>query len=123
VATGLDRWYAANPMPRVTVAQLADHIDHIRQVAGIDHVGLGSDYDGLSSLPEGLEDVSGFPTLLVELARRGYSRDDLARVAGLNVLQVMADAERVAASLTRSSCPSSGSSATPAPTPTSSPSR
>ena len=99
VAAGLDRWYAANPMPKVTVAQLADHIDHIRQVAGIDHVGLGSDFDGLSSLPVGLEDVSGYPALLAELANRGYSRDDLARVAGLNVLRVMAAAEQVAAAL------------------------
>jgi membrane dipeptidase len=99
VTAGIDRWYAANPMPKVTIAQLADHIGHIRQVAGIDHVGLGSDFDGLSSLPEGLEDVSGYPTLLAELARRGYSRDDLARVAGLNVLRVMAEAERVAAAL------------------------
>ena len=99
VADGLDRWYAANPMPKVTIAQLADHIDHIRQVAGIDHVGLGSDFDGLSSLPVGLEDVSCYPTLLAELASRGYSRDDLARVAGLNLLRVMAEAERVAAAL------------------------
>lgn len=99
VADGLDRWYAANPMPQVTIAQLADHIDHIRQVAGIDHVGLGSDFDGLSSLPEGLEDVSAYPTLLAELANRGYTRDELARVAGLNVLRVMAEAERVAAAL------------------------
>jgi membrane dipeptidase len=99
VADGLDRWYAANPMPKVTIAQLADHIDHIRQVAGIDHVGLGSDFDGLSSLPEGLEDVTGYPRLLAELANRGYSRDDLARVAGLNVLRVMEAAEQVAATL------------------------
>jgi membrane dipeptidase len=99
VTAGLDRWYAANPMPKVTIAQLADHIDHIRQVAGIDHVGIGSDFDGLSSLPEGLEDVSGYPTLLVELANRGYTREDLARVAGLNLLRVMAEAERVAATL------------------------
>jgi membrane dipeptidase len=105
VTAGLDRWYAEHPMPKVSVAQLADHIDHIREVAGIDHVGLGSDYDGLSSLPEGLEDVSGYPTLLVELARRGYSRDDLARIAGLNVLRVMAEAERVSATLRAAETP------------------
>jgi membrane dipeptidase len=105
VTAGLDRWYAEHPMPRVSVAQLADHIDHIRRVAGIDHVGLGSDYDGLSSLPEGLEDVSGYPTLLAELARRGYSRDDLARVAGLNVLRVMDEAERVSAALRAAETP------------------
>jgi membrane dipeptidase len=99
VAAALDRWYEEHPMPKVTLAEVADHIDHIRQVAGIDHVGLGSDYDGLESLPEGLEDVSGFPNLLVELASRGYTTDDLAKVAGLNVLRVLAEAEQVATSL------------------------
>ena len=124
VAAALGRWYEEHPMPRVTVAQLADHIDHIRTVAGIDHVGLGSDFEGLSSLPEGLEDVSRYPNLLVELARRGYSRDDLARVAGLNVLRVMADAERVAASLAKVELPLERQPGDPpAPTPTSSPSR
>jgi len=124
VAAALGRWYEDHPMPRVTVAQLADHIDHIRTVAGIDHVGLGSDFEGLSSLPEGLEDVSCYPNLLVELARRGYSRDDLARVAGLNVLRVMADAERVAASLAKVELPLERQLGDPpAPTPASSPSR
>lgn len=105
VAAALDRWYEEHPMPKVTLAQVADHIDHIRKVAGIDHVGLGSDYDGLKSLPEGLEDVSSYPGLLVELARRGYSRDDLAKVAGLNLLRVLADAEREAAALQRDETP------------------
>ncbi|PWB71547.1 MAG: membrane dipeptidase [Holophagae bacterium] len=117
VTAGLDSWYAANPMPKVTVAQLADHIDHIRRVAGIDHVGLGSDFDGLSSLPVGLEDVSGYPTLLAELANRGYSRDDLARVAGLNVLRVMAAAEQVAATLQATEPPLERHLDDPAPAP------
>jgi membrane dipeptidase len=117
VTAGLDRWYAANPMPKVTVAQLADHIDHIRRVAGIDHVGLGSDFDGISSLPEGLEDVSGYPTLLAELANRGYSWDDLARVAGLNVLRVMAEAELVAATLQATEPPLERHLDDPAPPP------
>lgn len=117
VAAGLDRWYAANPMPKVTIAQLADHIDHIRQVAGIDHVGLGSDYDGLSSLPEGLEDVSGYPTLLAELANRGYTREDLARVAGLNLLRVMVGAEQVAATLQAVEAPLERHLDDPAPPP------
>jgi membrane dipeptidase len=99
VAAAMNRWYEEHPMPEVPLAELADHIDHIRSVAGIDHVGLGSDYDGVGSLPEGMEDVSGFPNLLAELARRGYSRDDLSRVAGLNILRVLDEAERVAASL------------------------
>jgi membrane dipeptidase len=99
VEAALDRWYEENPMPVVTVSQVADHVDHIRMKAGIDHVGLGSDYDGVRSLPEGLEDVSGFPLLLAELLRRGYSREDVAKVAGLNILRVMSDVERVAAKL------------------------
>ena len=86
-------------MPTVTISDLADHVDHIRRVAGILHVGLGSDYDGVSSLPEGLDDVSGYPLLLAELLDRGYTREDIARVAGLNVLRVMAEVERVAAEL------------------------
>jgi len=101
----LDRWYSEHPMPGVSIADLADHIDHIRRVAGIDHVGLGSDYDGVSSLPEGLEDVSGYPLLLAELLDLGYSRDDIAKVAGLNVLRVMGEVERVAAELQRTEAP------------------
>jgi len=99
VDEALDRWYEEHPMPRVTVSDLADHVDYIRSIAGIDHLGLGSDYDGVSSLPEGLEDVSGYPLLLAELLRRGYSREDVAKVAGLNVLRVMSEVERVAAEL------------------------
>jgi membrane dipeptidase len=99
VDAAAERWLEANRPPRVTVAQVADHIDHIRRVAGIDHVGLGSDFDGVSAVPEGLEDVSGCPVLLAELLRRGYSRDEVAKVAGLNLLRVMAEAERVAAEL------------------------
>jgi membrane dipeptidase len=68
-------------------------------VAGIDHVGLGSDFDGMRSGPVGLEDVSGYPGLLEELMRRGYSREDVAKIAGLNVLRVMEEAEAVAVSL------------------------
>jgi membrane dipeptidase len=100
-AAGLDAWLEAHPMPEVTLADLADHIDHIRDVAGIDHVGLGSDYDGVSSLPAGLEDASTYPALLAELARRGYSQEDLAKVAGLNVLRVMDVADDVAGELRR----------------------
>jgi membrane dipeptidase len=105
VESTIDRWYDDHPMPAVSIADLADHVDHIRRVAGIDHVGLGSDFDGVASLPEGLEDVSGYPLLLAELLARGYSRDDLAKVAGLNVLRVMAEVERIAAELQRSEAP------------------
>ncbi len=99
-------WLDAHPAPVVSLAALADHIDHIRQVAGIDHVGLGSDFDGVRALPQGLQDVSGYPLLLAELVRRGYSRDDVAKVAGLNVLRVMEQAERVAAELQATEGPS-----------------
>jgi membrane dipeptidase len=75
---------------------LVDHIDHIVQVAGIDHVGLGSDFDGITVSPEGLEDVSKFPAITEELVRRGYSESDIAKVLGANVLRAMAEAESVA---------------------------
>jgi membrane dipeptidase len=95
----LNAWKAAHPEVRATLRQVADHIDHIRQVAGIDHVGLGSDFDGISRVPEGLEDVSRYPALLEELARRGYSDDDLRKVAGLNILRALRQAETVASRL------------------------
>jgi membrane dipeptidase len=99
ITAGMDEWLAQNPMPQATLAQVADHIDHIRAAAGIDHIGIGGDYDGTRSLPRGLEDVSKYPDLLIELLRRGYTDDDLRKIIGLNVLRVMRDAERVAASL------------------------
>jgi membrane dipeptidase len=100
VDSELDAWLEAMPMPKLTVAEVADHIDHIRDVAGIDHVGLGSDFDGIKGVPEGLEDVSGYPALLAELARRRYSREELAKkVAGLNLLRVMREVEAVAAAM------------------------
>jgi membrane dipeptidase len=72
------------------------HIEHVRKVAGIDHVGIGSDYDGITSTPEGMEDVSSYPKLFAELARRGWSDEDLRKLAGENVLRVMRRAEEVA---------------------------
>ncbi len=87
-------WDAA--APHATLAQVADHIEHIRQVAGIDCVGLGSDFDGITEVPVGLEDVSKFPDLIAELLRRGWSEADVQKVAGLNTLRVMREAERVA---------------------------
>ena len=93
-------WEAAHPAPVVTLAMVADHIEHIAHVAGVDHVGLGSDFDGVGNkLPQGLGGVDTYPALLAELAHRGWSDADLAKVAGENVLRVMAAAERVAASL------------------------
>ena len=90
---------AAHPLPKATLAQVADHIEHIRTVAGIDHVGLGSDFDGIGQTPEGLEDVSRYPALLAELLRRGWTDDEVEKVAGLNILRVMRDAQQVAARL------------------------
>jgi membrane dipeptidase len=77
----------------------ADHVDHIRKVAGIDHIGLGGDFDGITSVPEGLEDVSKYPLLTAELLRRGYQDDDIKKILGLNVLRVMREVERVSAKL------------------------
>ncbi len=89
-------WGESNPMPRATLEQVADHIDHVRTVAGIDHIGIGSDFDGTSSLPVGLEDVSTYPNLIIELLRRGYTENDIRKILGRNVLRVMRAVERVA---------------------------
>jgi membrane dipeptidase len=83
----------------VTLSQVADHIDHIKQVAGVDHVGLGSDFDGIGDAPVGLEGVDRFPALLQELMRRGWTDADIGKLAGENVLRVMAAAETVGARL------------------------
>ncbi|HMK86810.1 MAG TPA: dipeptidase [Steroidobacteraceae bacterium] len=95
----LERWEHEHPKPVVTLAEVADHIEHIRRVAGIDHVGLGSDFDGIPEAPRGLEGVDGFPALLTELMRRGWSDAEVAQVAGENVLRVMTACEQVAATL------------------------
>src|SRR3989449_2834412 len=87
--------------PHATLAQVADHIEHIRQVAGVDCVGIGSDFDGITEVPVGLEDVSKFPDLIAELLRRGWTEADVKKVAGLNTLRVMREAERVAAVMRR----------------------
>lgn len=92
--------------PKATLAQVADHIDHIRKVAGIDHVGIGGDFDGISSVISGLEDVSTYPALTAELLRRGYSDDEVKKILGLNVLRVMKQAEAVAAKLQKTRQPS-----------------
>jgi membrane dipeptidase len=96
----MDAWLAAHPAPKVPIGLVADHIDHVVSIAGIDHVGLGSDFDGVAQmLPEGLEDVSTYPALLAELMRRGWSDADIGKLAGNNLLRVMAEAEKVSASL------------------------
>ena len=97
VAAGLASWDQAHPEPQVTIGQLADHIDHIRKIAGIDHIGLGGDYDGMPHGPAGMDDVAGYPALFVELARRGYAQADLEKIASRNILRVMRAAELYAA--------------------------
>ena len=93
-------------IPRATIAQVADHIEHIRDVAGVDHVGIGSDFDGMTAVPQGLEDVSTFPALFAELARRGWSDDDLAKLAGGNFLRVLRRVESTARALQATRGPS-----------------
>lgn len=99
-------WEQGHPKPPVTVAMVADHIEHIAQVCGHDCVGIGSDFDGIDVTPEGLEDVSTYPALFAELARRGWSDGDLAKLAGGNVLRVLHEAETVAAHLQATTLPS-----------------
>ncbi|HEY9428642.1 MAG TPA: dipeptidase, partial [Gemmatimonadaceae bacterium] len=102
----LAAWRDTNPAPRATLSQVADQIEHIRDVAGIDHVGIGSDFDGITDVVVGLEDVSKFPALFAELARRGWSDEDLKKLAGENVLHAFARAEAVSARLRKERPPS-----------------
>lgn len=100
VEAQLAKWDAENRAPVSTISDLADHIDHIRDVAGIDHIGIGGDYDGMPTGPIGMEDVTGYPALFVELAKRGYSQEDLEKIASRNMLRVIRGAEAYAASVT-----------------------
>ena len=90
---------AASPLPRATLVQVADHIEHVREVAGVDHVGLGGDFDGTDQLPDGMADVSCYPALLAELMRRGWTGEDCAKLAGGNILRVMREAAGAAREL------------------------
>ena len=106
VKAALAQWETANPNPRATVQNIADHIDHIVQVAGATHVGIGSDFDGITTTPEGLDSVAAYPLLFAELIRRGYTDEQLKGIAGSNVLRVMRKAEAVAARLHKERPPS-----------------
>jgi membrane dipeptidase len=99
VEAGLKAWETAHPRPATDVRTVADHIDHVAKVAGHDHVGLGGDFDGIPYTPTGLEGVDSYPLVLAELIRRGWSDDDLAKLAGGNVLRALRRAEAVAASM------------------------
>jgi membrane dipeptidase len=102
----LDKWEAQHPQPKATIAQVADHIEHIRKIAGVESVGIGSDFDGIEVTPAGLEGVDTYPALFAELVRRGWSDDELAGLAGRNLLRVMREAEAVARRLQAEEAPS-----------------
>jgi membrane dipeptidase len=95
----MERWDETHPVPESSVEDVADHVDRIREIAGVDHVGVGSDFDGTPGTPKGLEDVSRYPALFAELADRGYADEELRKIAGRNVLRLMRAAERVSAEL------------------------
>jgi membrane dipeptidase len=98
-AAAMDKWIAANPEPKSTIADVADHIMHIRKIAGVEHIGIGGDYDGMPIGPVGMEDVSGYPALFTELARRGLSQAELEMIASRNALRILRAAEAYAASV------------------------
>jgi membrane dipeptidase len=99
VEAGLKAWEAAHPAPTVTVADVANHIEHVAKVAGYDHIGIGGDFDGIDSTPADLKGVQDYPNLFAELIRRGWSDQNLAKLAGGNILRVMRQAEAVAKSM------------------------
>jgi membrane dipeptidase len=101
VQSELDAWRKANDPGKTPLSVLIDHIDHIAKVAGIDHVGIGSDFDGVpfTGLPEGMEDISKLPNITYELMKRGYSDADIKKVLGENLLRVMTEVERVASQM------------------------
>jgi len=99
VKEGAPAWEAQNPAPRATIADVTNHIDHIRKVAGIDHIGIGGDFDGITSVVQGLEDVSTYPALTTELLKRGYRDDEIKKILGLNIIRVLREAEVVSARL------------------------
>lgn len=106
ISTHMQTWDSENEAPKSTLEQVADHIDHIRDLIGVDYIGIGGDYDGIPTLPLGLEDVSTYPDLFAELLARGYSPEELRKIAGLNMLRVMRDAEEVSVRLRSEQTPS-----------------
>ena len=99
VEAGMNEYRKSHPLPKATIKLVADHVDHVKQIAGVDHVGIGSDFDGIDITPEGLEDVSKYPALTAELLSRGWSDEDVKKFLGLNVLRALRQAEAVAASM------------------------
>ncbi len=97
-----DKLEQANPLPPLPISKLIDHFEHVVKIAGIDHVGIGADFDGANDMPQGAEDVSMLPNITYELLKRGYSERDIRKVLGGNLLRAMAEAERVARSMSKS---------------------
>ena len=95
----IEEWKTKNPEPKATITDLANHLDHIKNLIGADHIGIGSDFDGFTGVVEGLEDCSKFPNLFAELARRGWTEDELEKLAGENFLRVFREAEKVSQKL------------------------
>jgi len=107
IAVKMEQWDAEfGPAPKSTLEQVADHIDYLKERIGVEHIGIGGDYDGVGSLPVGLEDVSTYPALFAELLLRGYSEEELEKIAGLNMLRVLRAAEAVSERLNRERGPS-----------------
>jgi membrane dipeptidase len=102
ITRDINQWRKAHAEPRATLSQVADQIEYVRSIAGVDHVGIGSDFDGITEVVQGLEDVSTFPALFAELARRGWSDSDLRKLAGENLLRVFTQAEAVSRQMRRS---------------------
>jgi membrane dipeptidase len=99
IDAALDVWVEAHPEPVATVSQVADHVDHAAKVAGYDHIGIGGDLDGIPSVPTGLTGVQDYPNLFAELIRRGWSDENLAKLAGGNILRALRQAEVVSKSM------------------------
>lgn len=106
VKIDMDIWEKENPHPIVTVANIADHFDHVKRLVGVDHIGIGGDFDGIMYTIKGLEDVSGYPKLLTELAKRGWTEKDLRKITSENFLRVFEEVEAKAAALQKTTQPS-----------------
>jgi membrane dipeptidase len=106
VEAAMDEWFSSTLAPTASVSDVADHVDHFRELAGIEAVGIGSDFDGVPSMPEGLEDVSCYPALFAELHERGYADEDLRKIAGGNLLRVLRETERISSRLREERGPS-----------------
>ena len=99
----MDKWEKDNPEPKVTIPDMADHFDHVRRLIGAEHIGIAGDFDGISFTIKGLDDVSTYPALLIELARRGWTEADLRKISGENFLRVFEAVERRSTEFKRTS--------------------